>query len=142
HYDRTVKELRNSVTKYYTSSPSEYVSTFHQFSHITIRAFYEYVLPSENGLDKGYGALTQRAIFTDTLPRGFDIWKRLGSMRNRVDHPFDEKTKTHSKKITIKEVEDLHKELQVALQEIFDVWLNFPPLIATKTTVPVDISPP
>jgi len=98
-------------------------------------AFYEYVLPSEQGLYKGYGGLTHRTVFTNTLPRGVDTWKRLGSMRNCVDHPFDENAKSHSKKITLQEVEFLCKELQVALQEIFDVWLSStPPANVTSAT--------
>jgi len=54
-------------------------------------------------------------------------------MRNRVDHPFDENTKSLSKKITFQEVEFLYKELQVALQEAFDVWLSTPITTSTET---------
>ena len=60
-------------------------------------------------------------------------------MRNRVDHPVDRKTKSHATKITVKEVEFLHKQLQVALQEMFDVWLNSP-APATTLTAPISTS--
>ena len=131
NYDRAVEHLRDSVSHYH-KSPGKYVSTFHQFAHITLIAFYKHVLPSEEGL-KNYGSLTHRTAFTNILPRSFDTWKRLGSMRNRVDHPFDENTKSLSKKITFQEVEFLYKELQVALQEAFDVWLSTPITTSTET---------
>ncbi|MFW6116806.1 MAG: hypothetical protein ACOC6F_03675, partial [bacterium] len=125
HYDKAVEHLRESVSAYY-ESPNAYVRCFHQFAHLSLIAFYEWVLPCESGLysRQGYGGLTNRSVLTDTLPRGVPTWKRLGSFRNRVDHPVDVRTEGHSKRITYKEMEDLHKELKVALQEIFDVWLN------------------
>ncbi len=129
HHEDAAKHLRESVSAYH-ESPNAYVRCFHQFAHLSLIAFYQWVLPSESGLYEGYGRLTNRGVLTNTLPRGVPTWKRLGSLRNRVDHPVDRTTKTHSKRITYKEMEDLHKELQVALQEIFDVWLNAeaPPL--------------
>ena len=45
-------------------------------------------------------------------------------MRNLVDHPIDKKTQSDSKKITFQEIEFLHKQIKVALQEIFDSWLS------------------
>lgn len=90
----------------------------------SIIAFYKYVLSSEGGLHEGYANLIDRKVFTGKLPRSFNTWKRLGSLRNRVDHPVDSKTKTHSAKITVKEIEDIFKELQVALQEMFDNWTS------------------
>ncbi|MBP5971831.1 RNA-directed DNA polymerase [Brasilonema sp. CT11] len=139
HYNKAVEQLRESVSNYY-QSPSWYIRTFHQFAHVTLIAFCESVLPSESGLYTGYDNVASRGILTTTLPRGAAIWRRLGPMRNRVDHPVDSKTQLHTRKITVKEVEDLHKELQVALQEIFDVWLNSPLPTATTSAVPVGVS--
>jgi retron-type reverse transcriptase len=127
HYDRAVEQLRESVTNYH-KSPAAYVRTFHQFAHLTLIAFYEYALPSESGLHDGYAALTNRKVFTNTLPSGVETWKELGSLRNRVDHPVDQKTKSHSKKITVEEAEFLRKKLKVSLQELFHVWLGSSPL--------------
>lgn len=125
-YDAAVEHLRMSESAYH-STPNEYIRMFHQFAHITLIAFYQYVLPSESGLyERDYSGLTNQKTFSEKVPRGLDTWKRLGSLRNRVDHPIDRKTKTHSKKITVKEAEDTLKELQVALQELFDVWTNNP----------------
>lgn len=124
HYNKAVENLRESVISF-QDSPSSYVSSFHQFTHITLVAFYEYVLPSESGIyDANYAALIERKILRETLPHGVDIWKELNSMRNRVEHPLDRKTKSHSKKITVKEIEFLFKQLQVALQEMFNIWLS------------------
>lgn len=134
HYDRAVDKLRESVSNYH-QSPSEYIRTFHQFAHLTLIAFYEYVFPSESGLHDGYAALTDRKVLTHTLPNGLDTWKELGSMRNRVDHPVDKKTKSHSKKITVEEAEFLLKRLEVALQEIFSFWLNSSS-ITTTVSIP------
>ena len=125
HYVEAVRHLRDSVSAYHQST-NAYVGTFHQFAHLTLIAFYEHVLPSEGGLFDGYAALTDRKAIKELLSRGIDTWRRLGSMRNRVDHPVDKVTKTHSKKIAVKEVEDLSKELRVSLQELFDIWLNTP----------------
>ncbi|MGI2908776.1 hypothetical protein [Tolypothrix sp. VBCCA 56010] len=139
HYDKAVEQLRESVINYH-KSPSSYVSNFHQFSHITLIAFYEVVLSSETGLyDTGYANLLERKVLKNTLPHSIAIWERLNSMRNRVDHPVDRKTKSHATKITVKEVEFLHKQLQVALQEMFDVWLNSP-ASATTLTAPISTS--
>lgn len=130
HYDRAVEQLRDSVSAYH-KSPSSYISSFHQFVHLTLIAFYQHVLPSESGLFEGYANLTNRSALANCLPRGINTWKRLGPMRNRVDHPIDRNTKTHSKKITVKEVEDIYRELQVSLQEMFDIWLSCrPPTVA------------
>ena len=124
HYNKAVESLRESVINF-QKSPSQYASSFHQFTHITFIAFYENFLPSELGIyESNYAALIDRKIFRDTLPRGVDIWKELNSMRNRVEHPVDRKTKSHSQKISFKEIDFLDKQLQVALQEIFDVWLS------------------
>ena len=124
HYNKAVESLRESVINF-QKSPSQYASSFHQFTHITFIAFYENFLPSELGIyESNYAALIDRKIFRDTFPRGVDIWKELNSMRNRVEHPVDRKTKSHSQKISFKEIDFLDKQLQVALQEIFDVWLS------------------
>ena len=124
HYDKAVENLRESVINF-QKSPSLYASSFHQFTHITFIAFYEYVLPSESGIyDSQYAALMDRKTFKETLPCGVEIWKTLNVMRNRVEHPVDRKTKSHSQKLTVDEVEFLCKQLQVALQELFDIWLS------------------
>lgn len=133
HYERAVEQLRESVSSYH-KSPNAYIRTFHQFAHLTLIAFYEYTFPSESGLHDGYASLTDRKVFTASLPNSYETWKELGSMRNRVDHPVDKKTKSHSKKITIEETEFFCKKLNVALQEIFNVWLNSSPV---TTSVPV-----
>lgn len=139
HYDKAVENLRESVINF-QKSPSLYTSSFHQFTHITFIAFYEYVLPSESGVyDANYASLIERRAFKDTLPRGVDIWKELNSMRNRVEHPVDRKTKSHSQKLTVKEVEFLYKQLKVALQEMFDAWLSAS--ISTPATV-VEVATP
>ena len=124
HYDKAVENLRESVINF-QKSPSLYAGSFHQFTHITFIAFYEYVLPSESGIyDSQYAALMERKIFKETLPCGVEVWKILNTMRNRVEHPVDRKTKSHSQKLTVDEVEFLCKQLQVALQELFDIWLS------------------
>ncbi|XZF64460.1 MAG: hypothetical protein ACSI46_07040 [Gloeotrichia echinulata DVL01] len=115
-------------------SPNAYIRTFHQFAHLTLIAFYEYTFPLESGLHDGYASLTDRKVFTTSLPNSYQIWKDLGSMRNRVDHPVDKKTKSHSQKITFEETEFFRKKLNVALQEIFNFWLNSSPV---TTSVPV-----
>lgn len=127
HYEKAVESLRESVINF-QKSPSLYVSNFHKFAHITFVAFYEYVLPTESGIyEANYAALIDRRVFKDTLPSGVEIWKKLNDMRNRVEHPLDRRTKSYSKKITVEEIEFLYKQLQVALQEIFDFWLNVTP---------------
>ncbi len=123
HYNRAVEHLRCSVSAFHTS-PSTYVRTFHQFAHLSLIAFYEYAFPDEDGLYSGYAALTDRKIFSETMPLGLDTWKHLGTLRNRVDHPIDKRTRTHSEQIRVKEVEYLHKQLQIALLEFFDGWLG------------------
>lgn len=125
--------------KVYVPKPSTTLRTmsFHQFAHLTLIAFYEYTFPSESGLHDGYASLTDRKVFTTSLPNGCETWKELGSMRNRVDHPVDKKTKSHSKKITIEETEFFCKKLNVALQEIFNFWLNSSPTSAPTTSITV-----
>ncbi len=141
HYEKAVEQLRESVINY-QKSPSSYISSFHQYAHITIIAFYEFVLPSETGLyDKGYAELLYRKVFRDILPHGIIIWEQLGSMRNRVDHPIDRKTKSHAKKITFQEAEFLDRQLQVALQEMFNTWLNSPPPNVTNSAMSVATTP-
>lgn len=133
HYNRAVEQLRESVSAYH-KSPSDYISAFHQFIHLSLIAFYQYVLPTEAGLFEGYARLTDRQILTQTFPRGITTWKRIGQMRNRVEHPVDKNTQTHSQKITVKEAEDIYKELQVALQEMFDIWVSAPaPTVALSS---------
>ncbi|MEH1905924.1 MAG: hypothetical protein V7L04_32235 [Nostoc sp.] len=136
HYERAVEQLRESVSSYH-KSPNAYIRTFHQFAHLTLIAFYEYTFPSESGLHDGYASLTDRKVFTSSLPNGCETWKELGSMRNRVDHPVDKKTKSHSKKITIEETEFFCKKLNVALQEIFNFWLNSSPTSAPTISIRV-----
>ena len=133
HYDRAVEKLRESINHYHTS-PDDYIRTFHQFAHITLIAFYEHVFPSEGGVYEGYAQLINRKLFTQHMPSGHEVWLKLGSMRNRVDHPVDSKTKAHSKKIGVNEVEMLKKEIKVALQEIFDFWLTFPSAVVPTST--------
>lgn len=141
HYPKAVESLRKSTIAYH-KLPNEYISAVHQFAHITLIAFYEYVWPAEGGLYEAYAKLIDRQIFTNSLSKGVDIWRRLGAMRNRVDHPVDKKTRSHSQKITTKEAEFMSKELQVALQEMFDVWLNVPALVSVATSAtPVIILP-
>jgi retron-type reverse transcriptase len=124
HYDKAVEILRESVINF-QKSPSLYASSFHQFSHITIIAFYEYHLSSESGIyDSNYAALLDRRKFKDIFPDSVDIWKSLNAMRNRVEHPVDKRTQSHSQKPTVREVEFLYKQLQVALQDMFDIWLS------------------
>jgi hypothetical protein len=86
--------------------------------------FYESVFPTETGLMSrdGYGGLVNRSVFSQTLPKGLTVWKDLGLLRNRVDHPIDAKTGTHSRKIDYKEMYDIFKRLKVALAELFEVW--------------------
>lgn len=128
HYSKAVEQLRESVSAYHESkNTNAYVRSFHQFAHLSLLAFYEDALPGESGLFEGYSALTDRKILSSTLPRGLDSWKRLGQMRNRVDHPIDKKTQLHPPKISVKEVEDIRKEFQVALQELVDKWCNVSP---------------
>jgi hypothetical protein len=126
HYDESVKRLREAVSAFHRS-PGDYVRTLHQFAHLTLIAFYEYVLPAESGVYDGYARLTDRAPFSQRLPQYFQVWKNFASLRNRVDHPVDKNTQTHSKPITHREMEHLHKSVKLALQELFDVWLGSPP---------------
>ncbi|BAZ65789.1 hypothetical protein NIES4106_05340 [Fischerella sp. NIES-4106] len=108
------------------------------FCKRSIIAFYEFVLPSETGLyEAGYADLYNRKPFKNMLPKGITVWEQLGFMRNRVDHPIDRKTKSHAKKITVQEAEFFDKQLLVALQEMFNVWLSSPPPCATTTAVSV-----
>jgi hypothetical protein len=123
HYDKANRYLRESVRAFH-QNPSKFVSEFHQFAHLTLIAFYESCLPQEEEVYEGYARLTDRAIMRSILPKGIETWKRLGSLRNRGEHPVDRKTKTHTKPISVKEVEDLHKELKVSLQELFDFWID------------------
>lgn len=125
HYEKAITHLRESVRAYH-KDPSRYVREFHQFMHITLLAFYESHFPEEQEIYEGYARLTDRAIMRSTLPKGVETWKRLGSLRNQVDHPVDKKTKSHTKPISVKEAEDLYKELRVGLQELFDVWMAAP----------------
>lgn len=141
HYDTAVEQLRESVINY-QKSPGAYIRTLHQFAHITLIAFYEHALPSEKGLYESYANLTDRQVFSSTITHGLDTWKQLGSMRNRVDHPVDKKTKSHSKKITFEEANFLCKKLQVALQELFNVWLNSPPPAPLTSAAPAAVSTP
>lgn len=141
HYDTAVEQLRESVINY-QKSPSAYIRTLHQFAHITLIAFYEHALPSEKGLYESYANLTDRQVFSSTITHGLDTWKQLGSMRNRVAHPVDKKTKSHSKKITFEEANFLCKKLQVALQELFNVWLNSPPPAPLTSAAPAAVSTP
>jgi len=138
HYTKAVETLRESVISF-QKSPSLYVSHFHQFTHVTFIAFYEYALPSESGIyDANYAALIERKIFKETLPDGVDAWKKLNHMRNRVEHPIDRKNKSHSQKINLKEIELLHKQIQVALQEIFNFWSSVE--APENNTVALDVS--
>jgi hypothetical protein len=123
HYDHALPHIRNSISAYHRN-PDEYISEFHKFAHLTIIAFYESVFPSETGLisKEGYGGLVNRSIFTQTLPNGLTVWKDLGALRNRVDHPVEVKTGTHSRKIEYKEMDDIFKRLKVALAELFEIW--------------------
>ncbi len=136
HYQACIRELRGSVSAYH-QSPDEYIRFVHRFGDLTLRAFYATMLPNEKGLDE-YHSLTDRKTFSEKCPKGLDSWKKLGLLRNRVDHPVDRKTQMHSKHITVKEADDMRKELQVAFQELFDVWLNSaPPVVGTPTSTTV-----
>lgn len=131
HYIKAVENLRESVINF-QKSPSLYIGSFHQFTHITFVALYEYIFPSELGIyDSNYAHLIERKIFKENFPHGIYVWASLNSMRNRVEHPLDKKTKSHSQKLTIKEIALLHKQLETALQELFNIWLITP----TNTTV-------
>ncbi|MGB8982183.1 MAG: hypothetical protein WCC12_09920, partial [Anaerolineales bacterium] len=125
HYEPAISPLRNSISAYH-KNPDEYISEFHKFVHLTIIGFYESVLPTEAGLysNEGYGGLVNRSIFSQTLPNGLSTWKDLGGLRNRVDHPVDTKTRTHSRKIEYKEMHNIFQRLKVALAELFEVWEN------------------
>lgn len=125
HYEPAIPHLRNSISAYH-KNPDEYISEFHKFTHLTIIGFYESVLPTETGLysKDGYGGLVNRSIFSQTLPNGLGAWKDLGALRNRVDHPVEVKTGTHSRKIEYKEMDNIFKRLKVALAELFEVWEN------------------
>jgi hypothetical protein len=122
HYEKAVEALRASIVAYHRS-PNNYVSEFHKFSHLTLIAFIECTLPEEVGLfESQYRHLTNRSTVRNKLPRGIVTWERLGSLRNRTDHPVDRSTLTYAEKISIKEMEDVSKELRVSLQELVDVW--------------------
>ncbi|MEO0536917.1 MAG: RNA-directed DNA polymerase [Cyanobacteria bacterium P01_A01_bin.123] len=124
HYDKAIETLRESVISF-QKSPSLYVRSFHQFTHTTLIAFYEYALPSEGGIRTSYyHDLIHRKVFKEKCPISVSTWERLNEMRNLVDHPIDKKTQSHSKKITVQEIEFLHKQIKVALQELFDFWLS------------------
>lgn len=124
HYDKAVENLRDSVI-FLQHSPGQYISKFHQFTHLTLIAFYQYSLHSQTGvLNSYYHDLIGRTVFKENLPRGVNAWQELNNMRNRVDHPVDRKTQSHSTKVTLQEVELLNKQMQVALQEMFDFWLK------------------
>lgn len=123
HYDKAVKCLRESVAAYH-HSPSQYVLEFHSFSHLTIIAFYESLLPGESGVYASeFNSLLERRCFKELLPRGIEPWKRLNDLRNRAAHPVERSTQTHSRVVTAREADDLVKALKVSLQELFDVWL-------------------
>ena len=123
-YDKAVEKLRDSV-RYFQKSPNSYVSSFHQFTHITLIAFCEYVLPSEQGiLTSYYNNLINRGSFKEKCPISVSTLDKLNNLRNRVEHPIDRKTESHSKNITVQEIESLRKQLKGALQDIFDSWLS------------------
>ena len=123
-YDKAIETLRESVISF-QKSPSLYVRSFHQFTHTTLIAFYEYALPLEEGVRTSYyHDLIHRKTFKEKCPISVSTWERLNEMRNLVDHPIDRRTQSHSKKITVQEIEFLHKQIKVALQEIFDFWLS------------------
>jgi retron-type reverse transcriptase len=127
HYTKTIEPLRKSVAEFH-ESPSNYVRNLHQFVHLSIIAFYEYVFPNETSLfESKYAQLVARSGFKERV--GFEqTWLEIGSLRNRVDHPIDYRTKAHSQPITVKEVEDIRKALIPAFQKFFDVWLSSIPL--------------
>ena len=77
HYDESVKRLRLSVAQQYRS-PDEYVRMIHQFAHLSLIAFYEYVLPNEGGVYDGYANLTDRKAFSELVPNNLNTWKRFG----------------------------------------------------------------
>lgn len=123
HYNECVKALRRSTIEYH-KSPDEYIHYFHRFIHLTLIGFYETVLPTETGLYEGYASLTDRRVLTELLPIGIIVWKELGGLRTRVDHPVERRTQTHSRKISVKELELFFKRIQPALQELFDIWIE------------------
>lgn len=123
HYDECVQALRKSTVEYH-KSPDEYIHHFHQFIHLTLIAFYESVLPRETGLYEGYARLTDRKVLTDLLPVGINVWKDLGKLRIRVDHPVEKRTQAHSRKISVRDLELFFKRIQPAIHELIDVWIE------------------
>jgi retron-type reverse transcriptase len=124
YYKRAVEQLRESFISF-QSSPDKYVRSFHQFCHLTIIAFYKTMLPNESGLmERDYSQLVEAKSFSNLIQQNTDKWKKVGRLRNRVDHPIDRTTKGVSKKITSKEVDMLVKEMKPALSEMFEIIQN------------------
>lgn len=126
NYDAAAGYLRKSVEFFYSSN-NDFVHNFHQFAHATLVAFYEYVLPaSGNPRAMDYSGLWQNADFKAHTPNGSKAWEVLGELRNRVDHPIDRRTRLYSEQIKNKEVDNIKRQLSVALQELFIEWGNAP----------------
>ncbi|NJL55997.1 hypothetical protein HC928_13005 [bacterium] len=126
HYDKASKSLRESVKHFYSSN-NDFVGNFHQFAHLTLVAFHQWVFPGlgdPTAMD--YSNLYSKGDFKTKTPIGNATWERLGQFRNRVDHPIDRSTRLHSMSVTYKEAELLKKELITALQELYEVWISAP----------------
>ncbi len=134
NYDVAAGHLRKSVEFFYSSN-NDFVRNFHQFAHVTLVAFHEYVLPaSGNPLAMEYGSLWQHAGFKVHTPNGSKAWEILGELRNRVDHPVNHKTRFYSERIKNNEVDNIKRQLSVALQELYEAWIAAP--IPTPPTPP------
>jgi hypothetical protein len=144
-YQQAVHDLKTSMG-FYRSAPNEYIDAFHHFVHLSIIAFYATALPAEaNVYASDYGNLIARAPLKKLLPRAEGTFDKLGKLRNRVAHPVDHSTRTLSQRIKTREVDMLEKELRVALQEFFDVWIASLtvaplPIPARATTTQADLS--
>ncbi len=126
HYDQASKSLRESV-KYFYSSNNDFVRNSHQFAHLTLIAFHQWVFPgSDDPTAMNYSNLYSKSDFKTKTPVGNATWERLGKFRNRVDHPIDRSTRLHSMSITYQETDLLKKELRTALQELYEAWISAP----------------
>lgn len=126
NYDEAARHLRKSVEFFYSSN-NDFVRNFHQFAHVTLVAFHEYVLPSLGSpLEMDYSALWQHRGFKEHTPDGNKTWERLGELRNRVDHPIDRKTQFYSEPIKNNESNNLKQQLNVALKELYAAWIAAP----------------
>ncbi len=142
NYSKAVEHLRIAVHHYHLSTHNEFVSSFHQFAHVSLVAFFKFTLPPAAGdpMAMMYGSICSNKAFRAVLPNGIQTWEELGAFRNRVDHPINNTTRVLSESIKYKEADMIKRKLKVALQELFDEWIKAVPPVTTALTAPAGVT--